>query len=162
MRLVFLRHGQAMANFPGGDADRPLSPQGQRQAEAVAGALRRLSLTFSRLFASPLKRAQETAQVLVEEGLASHVEPCPALLPESGPQPLQELLAALPRPGTYGFVGHEPLLSEVMEILLFGQPRGSLAMPKGAVAILAWEEGAWRLEALASPRWFLPGEGGQD
>ena len=58
--LFLVRHGQTAANAAGlllGRADPPLTTLGQRQAEALAGALPRPD----RLLSSPLRRARDTA-----------------------------------------------------------------------------------------------------
>lgn len=156
-RLIFVRHGEAAGgNFPGGDADRPLTPHGQAQAEAVARALAASGVRLERLFSSPLVRARETARALTETGLAENVEICPELLPERGTGPLLELISALPTDRTYAFVGHEPLLSEAVETLLFARPYGALALGKGSVCVLERGQETWRLVALLSTGWFLP------
>lgn len=161
MKLVFVRHGQAAgANFPGSDADRPLTAEGQRQAAAVAAALGGGGVYLDRLLSSPLRRARETAQALVDAGVAEGVEICPQLLPERGSRALLEIIASLPTDGTYGFVGHEPLLSETAETLLFSAPRGVLVLGKGSLCVVQEEARTWRLVALVASPWlpFLPRE----
>lgn len=156
MRLVFLRHGKAAgSNFPGADADRPLTEEGWQQAAAAAAALARQGVRLDRLFASPLRRARETAQALIDAGLASGIDLCPELLPEHGSERLVSLIAALPYEGTYAFVGHEPMLSEVVEKLLFNAARGSLVLGKGSLCVLRREESGWQLEALVPSSWFF-------
>ena len=68
--IVLVRHGQTAANASGllqGRADPPLTELGRRQAEALAGAVR----GATRVVASPLARARETAAAL---GLDAEVE----------------------------------------------------------------------------------------
>lgn len=154
-QLVLIRHGEAAgANFPGSDADRPLTEVGQRQAEALAASLARLNFRLSGLFASPLRRAQETAEFLKAAGLAESVEVCQALLPEKGVGALVAFVESLGE-GTFALVGHEPLLSETVEALCFGAPHGTLALGKGSVCVLQREEGSWRLSALVPSRWLV-------
>ena len=66
MRLLFLvRHGQTDWNIDGrfqGRRDIPLNSRGVLQAEAAAGALRRLR--FGSIWSSPLSRAHRTAQLI--------------------------------------------------------------------------------------------------
>jgi broad specificity phosphatase PhoE len=69
MRTLYLaRHGQSLSNavrrFQGAQ-DIPLSELGRRQAEALARRLRRRVL--ARVYASPLVRAHETADVVARE-----------------------------------------------------------------------------------------------
>ena len=62
VRLYLVRHGQARADDGSYGHDTPLSPLGRRQAEAVAGALADVSLAA--VYASPMRRARETAEPL--------------------------------------------------------------------------------------------------
>jgi broad specificity phosphatase PhoE len=59
-RIYLIRHGQIVADFGPGDA--PLSDEGRRQAQATAAHL--LALPIAQIYASPLRRAVETAAPL--------------------------------------------------------------------------------------------------
>lgn len=68
MKLVLIRHGETpwtIAKRYQGTTDIPLSPQGIRQAKAIARALRPLVPT--RLYTSTLRRARETARKVARE-----------------------------------------------------------------------------------------------
>src|SRR3954463_3790951 len=67
--IVLVRHGASAAAVPGepfesleGQSDPPPAPGGERQAEAVGRRLARES--FAGLYATPLKRTQQTAAPL--------------------------------------------------------------------------------------------------
>jgi broad specificity phosphatase PhoE len=63
--LVFVRHGITDWNVAGrfqGHLDIPLNAAGRRQAEAVRAHLE--SIAFDHVYASPLKRAEETARIV--------------------------------------------------------------------------------------------------
>jgi broad specificity phosphatase PhoE len=63
--LVFVRHGITDWNVDGrfqGQLDIPLNAAGRRQAEVVRAHLE--PIAFDRVYASPLKRAEETARIL--------------------------------------------------------------------------------------------------
>jgi alpha-ribazole phosphatase len=65
MRLMLVRHGATANNAEQrytGHSDVPLSPLGQRQAEAVAAAL--AAEQFDLIFASDLARARQTAEAI--------------------------------------------------------------------------------------------------
>jgi broad specificity phosphatase PhoE len=75
MRMLLIRHGQSLGNIEGRiqDGTDPLTEQGRVQARAVAAALAaRGELTH--LYASPLARARETAEII---GAATGVAPVP-------------------------------------------------------------------------------------
>ena len=73
VRLYLVRHGQARADDGTYNEDTPLSPLGRRQAEAVAVGLANASLAA--IYASPMRRARETAEPLARvTGLDVQVE----------------------------------------------------------------------------------------
>lgn len=66
-RLYLIRHGEVEARYHrvfGGRIDMDLSPLGLEQARALANYLQRVP--FDAIYASPLKRVQQTLQYLVE------------------------------------------------------------------------------------------------
>ena len=77
-RLLLIRHAEVEARYQGifgGRIDMELSPRGHEQAAALAKYLRQK--TVSAIYASPMKRVQETLQPWVVNGV-----PRPTLLPD--------------------------------------------------------------------------------
>ena len=71
MEIMLLRHGESQGNAQGrmqGRRDYPLSPLGQDQA-ARAGAFLASQGPFAAVYASPLKRAFETASIVATQGV---------------------------------------------------------------------------------------------
>jgi alpha-ribazole phosphatase len=67
-RVYLLRHGEVAVEYHrtfGGRIDMDLSPRGREQAKALAGYLRRVK--FDAIYASPMKRAQQTLAPLAAE-----------------------------------------------------------------------------------------------
>lgn len=64
MQLILVRHGRPDEHRPEAPQDPPLSPEGHRQAKAAAGFL--ADEGVSRIIASPLLRARQTAEPLAE------------------------------------------------------------------------------------------------
>ena len=68
MRLIFARHGESQANveqiISNRDLPHPLTKQGKAQARELAEMLTQRNM--SAIYASPLLRAQETAQIVSE------------------------------------------------------------------------------------------------
>ena len=65
--LTIVRHGETSANVEGvwhGSIDTELTPRGIEQARLVAGAVGALAPRASALYASPLRRARDTAQAI--------------------------------------------------------------------------------------------------
>jgi broad specificity phosphatase PhoE len=92
MEIMLLRHGESEGNALGrmqGRSDYPLSALGRQQA-ASAGAFLANHGPFAAVYASPLKRAFETASIVAAQG----VRPEPVVdqdLPEIGAGLLEDL-----------------------------------------------------------------------
>lgn len=155
MKLFFLRHGEAEAGA-GPDAARSLTAEGRRQAQRLAVKLREIGVCFDLMWSSPLKRALETATILLESGVAQKVEVSDLLLPSTDPAILAAFLAQLSQaPSERGLVGHEPLFSKTMEMLIFGAHQGGLVLKKAGVGVVERDSsGSWRLLALLSQTWL--------
>jgi probable phosphoglycerate mutase len=75
VELLLIRHGlpELVVNDDGSPADPPLSPTGREQADRVARWLD--GLAIDRVYASPLRRARETAEPLaLRRGLEVSIE----------------------------------------------------------------------------------------
>jgi phosphohistidine phosphatase len=127
MDLFLLRHGVA-ENATARDEDRVLTDPGRADLREAARGMARMGLRFDLVLASPLARARETAEIVIEETggdcLLSIVE---ELVPGSTPQKVYGALAAvLPDKGGPTsppriralLVGHEPLLGEICADLM--------------------------------------------
>lgn len=150
MELFLVRHAVAVPaspEFP--DAARPLTPDGRKKFEKVVRGLRRLDVSFDRLYHSPWTRAVETANLMTEllDG-DSVVEMGLARVPDA------DLIGRIEGERAAA-VGHEPWMSELLSLLLTGgKPlAASIEFKKGGVA---WLEGearpkGMRLRALLPP-----------
>ena len=112
LTLDLLRHGAALAAAEGGDAARGLSPRGARDLERLALHLAGLGWRPDRAFTSPLKRARDSARIVLRHAAPDLVpEVADALQPHGDPAPVLEMLAD--RHATAGrvlLVSHQPLL----------------------------------------------------
>lgn len=117
MKLYLLRHAKAEPGFP--DAERPLAPRGREHARLLGRFLHESELFLpSVLWTSPLARAQETAELFLEEwgGKIKERRTVEQLEPEIDPEPLlgdfevqeKDLL----------IVGHNPNLETLASLLL--------------------------------------------
>lgn len=68
MKLYFVRHGQSVANqlkiIANRSQDLPLTDLGRQQGDQLAGKLKGIS--FAAIYASPIPRAGQTAQILAQ------------------------------------------------------------------------------------------------
>lgn len=147
MELFLIRHAVAVPrSSEADDATRPLTRRGRKRwARAVLG-LKRLGITFERLYHSPWLRAVETADLLMPlvDGesivdLRLIQTPEPALIQELSGQRVV-------------IVGHQPWLGELLTCLVAGSSvRGEqFVLGKGSVAWLQGElrSGGMSLKAL--------------
>jgi phosphohistidine phosphatase SixA len=137
-RLDLLRHGDAVLAGSEGDAARVLSAIGRRDVARMAEEYVRRGWRPERVFASPLRRAQETAGILISRlGGSTEFDTLAELLPDSEPD---NLLAALRQRAPAGHVlaiGHQPLLGQ-LAILLTGDRR--VAFPPAGMARIEFDD----------------------
>jgi phosphohistidine phosphatase len=135
MLIYLLRHGTAEDPGPGvDDADRALTEEGWKRLRRAAPAWRSLVETPDVVFASPLRRARETATAFAEAvRFRGELRIERAMLPDASPGQVASLLEAESLSGTkvVALVGHEPHLGYLLGLLLTGHPRQSIPLKKG-------------------------------
>ena len=142
-QLWFLRHGEAVPHGATSDADRELTPVGERQAQAAGRALARLGVEFEHCFASPRVRAADTAR-LACEGLGVNYEIVTSMSAGFDTGDLRELLQIAEGDGPLLFVGHEPDFSQIA----YDVTGARIDLDKGGVYALSGSE----LIVLLRPR----------
>jgi phosphohistidine phosphatase len=164
MDLYLIRHADALpveAANTGSDAERPLSVTGQEQARSVAEGLQRRGVRLNYLAASPLVRAQQTAEGILhhwsEEGVPE-LRVCEDLAPGGKRKRLNRFLNGLGAEAA-GIVGHQPDLGEFGGWLL-GHRKKPLDLAKAGVALIRCEDGLGKgrgiLVWLVTPDWLTP------
>src|SRR5438270_13273231 len=121
MNLYLLRHGLAVEPGTLGytEAERPLTPKGERKLHKIARAMQALELSFDCILSSPYVRARDTAEIVATElKLKKKIELTETLLPDGNARKLVELVKQLqPAPQSVLLVGHEPHLSGLISLL---------------------------------------------
>lgn len=134
--LYLVRHGLAGEADPSrDDRRRPLTGAGVRRTRAVARRLLALGLRFDLLLTSPLRRAQQTADLLHAAGLAERPKESKYLAPGGDFEGWVSWFEAWRGRGhdRLGLVGHMPGLGAWAEMLLFGEARERLVLKKAGV-----------------------------
>jgi phosphohistidine phosphatase len=146
-QLWLLRHGEAVPHESMPDADRALTPRGQRQAIAAGGGLARLGVEFVACYTSPKVRARDTARLACE---ALNVEPEEAAVLGDGfeREDALELLLGHDDDARLLLVGHDPSFTRVVEALTGGR----VDFKKGGVVAIEVERGRGELLVLLRPR----------
>jgi phosphohistidine phosphatase len=135
VRLLVFRHGIAEDTAADGtDASRVLTAEGVSRTRKAARALTRLFDAPEVILTSPKARARQTAEAAAE-AFGSPIE----VLDELADGPPEPVLRALARRSeeTVMIVGHEPMLSELVEhVCTGGRSRGFVDLRKAGCACL--------------------------
>ena len=160
MDLYLIRHADAVSVGEGvaSDEERPLSAKGRDQSKALAGALQRQDVCLGTILTSPLVRARQTAEGMLE----SWNGPRPKLLesehlePGFRPKQLASYLNELKAKGV-ALVGHQPDMS-AWAAWLIGSNKAQLDFAKAGTAyIICGDEirkGAGTLVWLVTADWY--------
>lgn len=167
MYLYLIRHGIAAEPDPvavdkiASDEQRSLTKLGRKKVAQVADRLVNLEVKFDLIITSPLVRARQTAEILLDKQLSSQLEVSQQLKPHSNlPAWLGEWAARSIDPGAnLALVGHEPNLSHWAELFVFGKVCDRLILKKGGIIGLKFDEdriaiGTARLCCLLSPKYL--------
>jgi phosphohistidine phosphatase len=150
--IYIVRHAIAEQRRPGvPDEERNLTEDGRKRFARVVAGLGRIGVELDRVFHSPWKRAEQTAEML-EPVLNGTLVPTDWLAMPPGPELLEEINGEC-----VALVGHEPWMSELLEILIAGDgARVSVAFKKGGVAWLrgSARPGGAELRAFIPPKVF--------
>jgi phosphohistidine phosphatase len=158
MNLYLLRHGIAVDRATPGydkDADRPLTPKGERRLWRIAEAMQKMELSFDLILSSPYLRAKQTAEVIAEAfKLKRQLAFSEDLTPGGNPKSLIEHLNGIePAPENVLLAGHEPYLSALISTLLAGNTSLAIDFKKGGLCKLEIE--TLRYGRCATLAWLL-------
>jgi phosphohistidine phosphatase len=146
-QLWLLRHGEAVPHESKPDADRELTPRGERQAIAAGKGLARLGVEFDACYTSPKVRALDTARLACR---ALNIQPLEedALSNGFGRDDALELLYRHGAEARVLVVGHDPSFSQVVHDLTGAR----IDFKKGGVAAVRAERTSCELLVLLRPR----------
>jgi phosphohistidine phosphatase len=166
MYLYLIRHGIAvdpqMLDSVVSDELRSLNRIGRKKVAQVAVQLQKMELIFDLIITSPLVRARQTADILIDKQLSPKLEISQDLKP-LGNLPTWLMAWNARSMGTnishLALVGHEPNLSAWAELLLFGQVHHKFILKKGGIIGLKFpdehlEIGAAQLHCLIPPKYL--------
>ena len=142
MHLLVIRHGIAEErSLTQDDANRRLTPAGERRVKEVRRGLRRRGWRCDRVHSSPWLRAARTAELLLP--LSSSDPRTTDLLVQSPRADLLSLIsesASTHQRRATAVVGHQPWLGELVSWLAFGDSRhhDAIVLKKAGVV---WLEG---------------------
>ena len=162
MHLYAIRHADAVPLGEQGiqhDEQRPLTPKGEAQAEALARAFDRLGVRLDTLLTSPLVRARQTAEHLATDSVGA--KECPSLAPGRKKRQVLERIRET-KGEAVGIVGHNPDLSELVGWFV-GDKNVGIELDKSGVACVAFDgkasKGGGVLVWMVSPEWIAAAGG---
>jgi phosphohistidine phosphatase len=159
--LYLIRHADAAPLGEGGitrDEDRPLTKKGEEQAKRLAPGFRAQGIHLDVVLTSPLLRARQTAERMLQEwpNPAPELRVCQELAPGGKRRKLSRFLMELGS-DRVALVGHQPDLGQYVAWLI-GSKKAQLDLAKGGVAYVICEEepnkGRGVLAWLVTPEWF--------
>lgn len=158
MELYLIRHGIAQertSDRP--DKERSLTAQGRKKTQLVAKKLYSLGLRFDLILTSPIVRARQTAEILIESQLSDRCEESTYLAFDGD---LLDWLAWLeqqhyPQSTKLALVGHQPNLGEWASILIGNQAEGAIVLKKVGIIGLTLPEAGSPL-ARSQMFWLTP------
>ncbi len=138
MEVYILRHGVAVPRESQGltDEERPLTPSGISKMVKAAKGMVQVVSSPDVILTSPLKRAQETAEIVAKTLKCR--DDVQAFEPLKPGIPVKELMAALAEFNDHQsvmLVGHEPQLGSLASALL-GLRRTVVEIKKGALCCI--------------------------
>jgi phosphohistidine phosphatase len=147
-RLYVLQHGHALSKDE--DAERPLSDDGRRDVERIAGHLSKNDVLIHRIFHSGKLRAHQTADIISEKA-APDVTPekISGIAPNDDPAAFIKLLDDIE--GAVLIASHMPFVSNLCSTLLIDSAEAQFGFTPGSVACLGYEEGRWSLLCMIRP-----------
>jgi phosphohistidine phosphatase len=145
MRLYIVRHAIAAPHGTPGvqDDDRSLTEEGIKKMRQAAVGLRNLEYIPELIFTSPLIRARQTAEILLDVlGKGIELKIMPSLAP-SGPRRdlYQSIASSQKRLNSLMLVGHQPSLGQIASELICGSPECSIELKKGGVCSIELTHG---------------------
>ena len=160
MQLLVIRHGiaedsETFAATGKDDSRRPLTKAGKRKMKEVAVGLREIVETIDVICASPLVRAQQTAEIVAKAYDDVPVSTVEALSPGSDPSDLVAWLGKHASAGVVAIVGHEPHLGMLVTWFMTEARESRVEMSKGGAALLEFSSGVTTRNGTL--QWLLTG-----
>lgn len=138
MIIYILRHGQAEAQVTSDEARR-LTRKGELETEQVLAARAKEFAGITSLWASPLVRAQQTAQIAQQYLPGISLQTTSLLVPEADPQALIDwLYSSQAETGAILLVSHQPVVGRLLG-LLCGELEGFYPMGTSSLAAIKIE-----------------------
>jgi phosphohistidine phosphatase len=143
MKLYIVRHAIAVPRGTPGmeDDERSVTEEGMAKMRQSAAGIRTLGYIPEVILTSPLLRARQTADVLLEAfGKQVELKIVPALAPGGAHQELYRDIGLYEKKlVSLMLVGHQPSLGEIAGEIAFGSPEHFIEFKKGGTCLIELE-----------------------
>lgn len=150
--LAIVRHGEAAPGRP--DPERRLTQRGEAEARGAGEWLAaRSELEDAMVWASPYRRAQQTAQAVVD-ATRGEFQTVDAITPDDNVDVLIERLTTFDASRPLIIVSHMPLVGLLTGRLVDGAASAGVMFPTAGIALLeadVWAAGCATLKAFVAP-----------
>jgi phosphohistidine phosphatase len=150
MKLWVLRHGEAEPHGKRPDSERALTAHGREEVLRTAGEL--MGQPITAIYASPYRRAQETAEIVRSTlRFAPEIRTVEWLTPDYSPQVVAEQLVSVDRAL---LVSHNPLVGNLLGYLQHGHVQDPERVATAGLAELEGDlplAGAMKLNGIKHP-----------
>lgn len=150
MKLWILRHGEAEPHGTRPDSERALTAHGREEVLRTAAEL--IGQPLTAIYASPLLRAQETAEIVrTALGFAPEIRTVDWLTPDTDPDKVAEQLVSV---SDVLLVSHNPLVGNLLSYLQHGAGHPPEKVGTAGLAELENKEllvGAMKLIGIKNP-----------
>jgi phosphohistidine phosphatase len=140
MRLYIVRHAIAVPRDTPGihDGDRALTKEGMEKMRQAAAGLCALKIMPELMLSSPLARAAQTAEILLEAfGKGVELRIIPSLSPSGEREDLyRDIRSCNKKLKSLMIVGHQPSLGEIAGEIAFGSPDHYIELKKGGACAI--------------------------
>ena len=139
MRLYIVRHAIAIPHGTPGvkEDDRPLTKDGIRKMNEAARGLRKLGGIPDAILSSPLPRAKQTAEILVQFlGKQIPLHLTDALAPSGSHSEVYREIRRHQKLDSLMLVGHQPSLGEIAGEIVWGSPEHYVELKKGGACAI--------------------------
>jgi phosphohistidine phosphatase len=123
------------------DAERPLTEDGIAKLRKAAAGLRRTAVAPDLILSSPLVRARQTAEILIEAlGEKIPLKLTPALAPSGTREEIYEEIRRSRKSEALMLVGHQPSLGELAGAIAWGSPDHYVELKKGGICAIELDQ----------------------
>jgi phosphohistidine phosphatase len=135
MEIFVLRHGDAnvITKKLLDDSKRTLSDKGVKEIEDVSELFSKLDMKFDYIYSSPLKRARQSAEILLRSQKKSKLVELNELKPEGTPETISDKLSEQKEESSVIIIGHNPLLIDFISYVTASE-HCHLSLKTGGIA----------------------------